>query len=149
LALPHHTNVFVIGDTASISQQGKALPGVAPVAMQEGRYVARAIDEQIEGKTNLQPFRYHDKGNLATVGRAFGLTVFGPLRLAGWFAWILWLSVHIFYLIGFRNRLMVFLQWAWAYVTHKRSARLITCEPTSDSCAQASPPERRTEVVSV
>lgn len=149
LALPHHANVFVIGDTASVSQQGKALPGVAPVAMQEGRYVARAIHEQMEGKTNLQPFHYHDKGNLATVGRAFGLTVFGPLRLAGWFAWILWLSVHIFYLIGFRNRLMVFLQWAWAYVTRKRSARLITCEPAPDSCVQVNSPEQKAKAVLV
>jgi NADH dehydrogenase len=75
--------------------------------------------------------------------------VFGPLRLAGWFAWILWLSVHIFYLIGFRNRLMVFLQWAWAYVTRKRSARLITCEPAPDSCVQINSPEQKAKAVLV
>lgn len=126
LTLPQHSNVFVIGDTASVSQQGKVLPGVAPVAMQEGRYVAQAILRQIAGKGDAQPFYYYDKGNLATVGRAFGLVVLGPLRLTGWFAWVLWLSVHIFYLIGFRNRLVVMFQWAWAYVTRARSARLIT-----------------------
>lgn len=110
LTLPLHPHVFVIGDTASVRQQGKVLPGVAPVAIQEGRYVAWAIRCQVAGKDNVQPFRYHEKGNLATVGRAFGLVVLGPLRLTGWLAWILWLSVHILYLIGFRNRLAVMLQ---------------------------------------
>ena len=143
LALPQHPNVFVIGDTASVSQQGKPLPGVAPVAMQEGRYVARVIRQQVVGrerKTSMPPFRAHDKGNLATVGRAYGLVVLGPVRLSGWLAWILWLSVHIFYLIGFRNRLIVMLQWAWAYVTRKRSARLITCEPSLDLGPEAGVP---------
>jgi NADH dehydrogenase len=132
LRLPAHPNVFVIGDTAGVSQQGKSLPGVAPVAMQEGRYVAQAIRRQVAGKDHRPPFRYHDRGNLATVGRAFGVVVLGPVQLTGWLAWLLWLSVHIFYLIGFRNRLMVLFQWAWAYVTRQRSARLITCEPSAE-----------------
>lgn len=130
LTLPNHPNVFVIGDTAGVSQQGKPLPGVAPVAMQEGRYVVQAIRRQIAGKDHRPPFRYHGRGNLATVGRAFGVVVLGPVQLTGWLAWLLWLSVHIFYLIGFRNRLVVLFQWAWAYVTRQRSARLITCEPS-------------------
>jgi NADH dehydrogenase len=131
LTLPNQPNVFVIGDTASVSQDEKPLPGVAPVAMQEGQYVADAITRQVAGKERAQPFRYRNRGNLATVGRAYGLVDVGPLRLAGFLAWVLWLTVHIVYLIGFRNRLLVMTQWAWAYVTRQRSARLITCGPAS------------------
>jgi NADH dehydrogenase len=131
LSVPDHANVFVIGDTASVIQDGKPLPGVAPVAMQEGRYVAQAIARRIAGKAPEPPFRYHNRGNLATVGRAFGIMERGRLQLWGWLGWVLWLSVHIFYLIGFRNRLLVMIQWAWAYLTHQRSARLITCSPAS------------------
>lgn len=132
LTLPNQPNVFVIGDTASVSQDGKPLPGVAPVAMQEGHYVADAIIRQVAGKERAQPFRYRNRGNLATVGRAFGLVAIGPVRLSGLLAWVMWLSVHIMYLIGFRNRFLVMLQWAWAYVTRQKSARLITCEPSSE-----------------
>jgi NADH dehydrogenase len=132
LGVPGHRTVFVIGDTASVIQDGKPLPGVAPVAMQQGRYVAQVITRRVAGKASELPFRYHNRGNLATVGRAFGLMERGRLRLWGWFAWALWLSVHIFYLIGFRNRLLVMVQWAWAYLTHQRSARLITCNPVPE-----------------
>lgn len=135
LTLPTRPNVFVIGDTASVNGDGKPLPGVAPVAMQEGRYVADAIARQVAGQEQAQPFRYRNKGNLATVGRAFGLVDMGPVHLSGLVAWVMWLSVHIAYLIGFRNRLLVMLQWAWAYITRQKSARLITCEQT---CTQAS-----------
>lgn len=135
LSLPGYPNVFVIGDTASLSQDGKPLPGVAPVAMQEGRYVAQVIAQRVAGKKGMTPFRYHSHGNLATVGRSFAVVESGPLHLTGFLAWVMWLVVHIFYLIGFRNRLLVMLQWAWEYVTHQRSARLITCgdavEPSS------------------
>jgi NADH dehydrogenase len=129
LSVPDHPTVFVIGDTASVIQDGKPLPGVAPVAMQQGRYVAREIIRRVAGKAAATPFRYYNRGNLATVGRAFGLLERGRLHLSGWLTWTLWLSVHIFYLIGFRNRLLVMVQWAWAYLTHQRSARLITCNP--------------------
>lgn len=132
LTLPGAPNVFVIGDTASVNQDGKPLPGVAPVAMQEGRYVARAIARRVAGKRPEPPFRYHNRGNLATIGRFFGIIEVGRLRLWGFLAWVLWLSVHIVYLIGFRNRFLVLFQWAWAYLTHQRSARLITCNPSPE-----------------
>jgi NADH dehydrogenase FAD-containing subunit len=125
-------DVFVIGDTASRSQDGKPLPGVAPVAMQDGRYVARVITRRVMGKPPEPPFRYRDRGNLATVGRAFGIMERGRLHLWGRLARVLWLSVHIFYLIGFRTRVLVMIQWAWAYLTRQRSARLITCNPARD-----------------
>lgn len=127
LSLPGHPNVFVIGDTASLSQDGKPLPGVAPVAMQEGRYVAQVIAQRVAGKKGGPPFRYRSHGNLATVGRSFAVVDSGPLHLTGFLAWVMWLVVHIFYLIGFRNRLLVILQWGWEYLTRQRSARLITC----------------------
>ncbi len=131
LSLPGHPNVFVIGDTASVMQDGKLLPGVAPVAMQEGRYVASLIAQKVAGKdgnNDVPPFHYHDKGSLATVGRSFGIVDIGRFRLSGFFAWVMWLFIHIFYLIGFRNRFVVMFQWAWAYLTYQRGARLITFE---------------------
>jgi len=131
LSLPDHPQVFVLGDTASVSQDGKPLPGVAPVAMQEGRYVASVLADRVAGKAHLKPFRYRNKGNLATVGRSFGIVERGSLRLSGLLAWVIWLVVHIVYLIGFRNRFLVLFQWAWAYMTYQRSARLITGEPTA------------------
>jgi NADH:ubiquinone reductase (H+-translocating) len=131
LSLPGHPQVFVLGDTASVSQNGKPLPGVAPVAMQEGRYVARVIADRVAGKAHLQPFRYRNKGNLATVGRSFGIVDMAPLRIAGFLAWMIWLVVHIVYLIGFRKRLLVLFQLSWAYLTYQRGARLITGEPTT------------------
>ena len=128
LSLPEHPNVFVIGDTASVMQDGKLLPGVAPVAMQEGIYVASLIVQKVAGVDNVRPFHYHDKGSLATVGRSFGIVDIGRFRFSGFFAWAMWLVIHIFYLIGFRNRFLVMFQWAWAYLTFQRGARLITFE---------------------
>ncbi|GAC1430985.1 MAG: NAD(P)/FAD-dependent oxidoreductase [Ktedonobacteraceae bacterium] len=125
LTIPGHTNVFVIGDTASVFQNGKPLPGVAPVAMQEGVYAGSVIANRVAGKEKRQPFHYRNKGNLATVGRAYGLADFGFLRLTGFMGWSFWLAVHIFFLIGFRNRFLVLFQWAWAYLTFQRGARLI------------------------
>lgn len=122
------SNIFVIGDTASVTQDGKLLPGVAPVAMQAGRYVAAVIAQRVAGKEQTTPFRYRNKGNLATVGRSFAVLELGKLRLTGFFAWVLWLTIHIFYLIGFRNRFLVFFQWMWAYFTFQRGTRLITFE---------------------
>jgi NADH:ubiquinone reductase (H+-translocating) len=127
LSLPGHPNVFVIGDTASALQDGKLLPGVAPVAMQAGRYVASIIAQRVAGKKQVAtPFRYRNKGNLATVGRSFAVLEIGKIRLTGFVAWAVWLTVHIFYLIGFRNRFLVFFQWTWAYFTFQRGTRLIT-----------------------
>ncbi len=128
LTLPGHPEVFVIGDTASLMENGKPLPGVAPVAMQQGRYVARAIRRRLAGKTNNAPFHYRNKGNLATIGRSYAITDLGFLKLTGFVAWLIWLVVHIFYLIGFRNRMLVMAQWAWAYLTYQHGARLITEE---------------------
>lgn len=126
LLLPGTQNVFVIGDTASVVQKGKPLPGVAPVAMQQGRYVATAIHERIAGRVQIPVFHYVNKGNLATVGRSFGLADFGFARISGFIGWLLWLLVHIVFLISFRNRALVLFQWAWAYLTFQRGARLIT-----------------------
>jgi NADH dehydrogenase len=128
LTLPGHPEVFVIGDTASVKGTEKPLPGVAPVAMQQGRYVAKVIRRRLAGKKADKPFHYHDKGNLATIGRSYAITDLGFLKLTGFIAWVIWLVVHIFYLIGFRNRLLVMTQWAWAYLTYQRGARLITEE---------------------
>jgi NADH dehydrogenase len=123
--------VFVIGDLASLKQDGRPLPGVAPVAMQEGRHVARLIAALARGRTGAgarPPFRYHNLGDMATIGRAAAVADFGRFRLKGWIAWVVWLFVHIMKLTGFRNRLVVLVQWAWAYFTYQRSIRLITGE---------------------
>lgn len=125
LTVAGHSNIFVIGDTALVEQNGKHLPGLAPVAMQEAEYVASVITDRITGNAHPQPFRYVDKGTLATVGRGFGIVDIGPIRFAGFFAWMTWLFVHILFLIGFRNRVLVFLQYAWTYVTFQRGTRII------------------------
>jgi len=135
LSLVGHPEVFVIGDLAAAKDdQGKQLPGVAPVAIQQGRFVAKLIRHEIEGKrqsksgtTSSRPsFHYWDKGSLATIGRAAAVAQFGKIHISGFIAWLSWLFVHIFFLIGFRNRLLVFIDWAWSYFTYERSARLIT-----------------------
>ena len=131
LSLPDYPNVFVIGDTASVMQDGKPLPGIAPVAMQEAHYVASLIEQRRAGTTETQPFHYRNKGNLATIGRSYGIADFGWLHFGGFVGWVLWLAVHIFFLIGFRNRVIVFFQWAWAYLTFQRGARLITFDSSS------------------
>ena len=126
LSIPGHPEVFVIGDLASLKDdQGKTLPGVAPVAMQEGAATAGNIERDLHGEAR-QNFHYFDKGNLATIGRAAAVAQFGKLHISGFVAWLSWLFVHIFFLIGFRNRLIVLIQWAWSYLTYERGARLIT-----------------------
>jgi NADH dehydrogenase len=126
LSLPGHPEVFVIGDLASLKHaEGTQLPGVAPVAMQQGTWVARQIAADLAGNPRA-PFRYVDKGSLATIGRAAAVAQFGKLHISGYLAWLAWLFVHIFFLIGFRNRILVMIQWAWSYFTYDRSARLIT-----------------------
>lgn len=125
LTVPGHSEIFVIGDAANLEFRGTVLPGVAPVAMQEGRYVAEAIVERLRGHTPA-PFHYRDKGSLAVIGRAAGVADFGKLRFQGWPAWFLWLTVHIMYLAEFRNRLIVFVRWGFQFLTFDRGARLIT-----------------------
>jgi NADH dehydrogenase len=129
LTIPGHGEVFVIGDLAAVERDGKPVPGVAPAAIQMGQHVARSIRRTLAGHPP-EPFRYWDKGNFATIGRgkAVGDT-FGGLRLWGLPAWIAWLAIHIFFLIGFRNRVLVIFQWAYSYVTFRRGARLITGPP--------------------
>ncbi|MBI2187198.1 MAG: NAD(P)/FAD-dependent oxidoreductase [Acidobacteria bacterium] len=126
LSVPGHPEVFVIGDAAAaVDRDGRQLPGVAPVAIQQAQHVARGILRRLRGASTA-PFAYRDKGNLAIVGRGAAIADLGWLRFSGVLAWIFWLFLHIFELIGFRNRLMVLVQWAVAYVTFQRSVRLIT-----------------------
>ena len=125
LSLAGHREIFVIGDLAKVIQDGEMLPGIAPVAMQQARYVARAIQARIRNET-VPPFRYRDRGNLAVIGRARAVALIGGFSFWGYPAWLLWLFVHLMYLVAFENRLIVFLQWAWSYFTRNRRARLIT-----------------------
>jgi NADH dehydrogenase len=140
LSIPKHPEVFVIGDLAALKDaSGNMLPGVAPVAILEGRFVASLIRREIraaaEAGGNSMPgaepaprkaFHYYDKGSLATIGRAAAIAQFGKIHISGFPAWLAWLFVHILFLIGFRNRVLVFIQWAWSYFTYERGARLIT-----------------------
>jgi NADH:ubiquinone reductase (H+-translocating) len=151
LSLPGHPEVFVIGDLAALKDKsGKMLPGVAPVAILEGRYVAKLIARESNGGVDPRPpFHYFDKGSLATIGRAAAVAQFGKIHISGFIAWLAWLFIHILFLIGFQNRVLVFIQWAWSYFTYERGARLITGsttlpgwnEPPSQSPG-ASQPER-------
>jgi NADH dehydrogenase len=125
LTVPGAPEVFVIGDLAALEQDGEAVPGVAPAAIQEGRHAAANILRAIRGEPYV-PFRYRDCGTLATVGRAAAVAELGPVRVSGWAAWLLWLFVHILWLIGFRNRFLVVFEWAWTYLRSERGARLIT-----------------------
>jgi NADH dehydrogenase len=133
LSLPGYPEVFAIGDLAlAVGEDGQPVPGVSPAAMQMGRYVARAIEDELGGRTNRSsrpPFRYRDKGTLATIGRSAAVAWIGRIRVSGLFAWIMWLCVHLIFLMGFRNRLAVFIQWVYSYFTYKRSARIITYLP--------------------
>jgi NADH:ubiquinone reductase (H+-translocating) len=126
LAVPGNRDIFVLGDTASVpGPDGKPLPGIAPVAKAQGNYVAARIVAELEGRA-WPPFRYSDLGSLATVGRKSAVVQIGRLRLTGFIAWLIWSVAHIYFLIGFRNRLSVVLNWAWNYFTFQRGTRLIT-----------------------
>jgi len=130
LTVPDHSDVFVIGDLASLKdEQGNLLPGVAPAAMQQGRYVAKIIAADLK-KSPRKNFHYFDKGSLATIGRAAAVAQIRKIHISGYFAWLAWLFIHIMFLIGFRNRLIVLIQWAWSYLTYERGVRLITGEMT-------------------
>ncbi|HUP61979.1 MAG TPA: NAD(P)/FAD-dependent oxidoreductase [Thermoanaerobaculia bacterium] len=130
LTIPGHKDVFVIGDLAAVKQRdGSFVPGVAPAAIQEGQHTAMNLERALEGQP-LRAFHYRDKGSLATIGRAAAVADLGKLKLSGFIAWFAWLAIHIFFLIGFRNRFLVITQWAWAYLTYQRGARLITGSPS-------------------
>jgi NADH:ubiquinone reductase (H+-translocating) len=130
-SVPGHPEIFVIGDLARFEQDGKPLPGVAQVAMQQGAYVAKLISARLRGNA-AAPFRYFDKGNLAVIGRAAAVAQIGPLHLSGLLAWIIWLFVHLMYLVEFSNRVLVFVQWGFFYLTFNRGARLITGDEGED-----------------
>ncbi len=134
LSVPGQPNVFVVGDMAAVKHGEGMVPGVAPAAMQMGRYAAAAIVARIKG-AQVKPFKYADKGSLATIGRSRAVAQFGNWGFSGILAWSFWLWLHVFFLIGFRNRVVVMLEWFWAYLTFQRSARIILDEP-------AAPPRR-------
>jgi NADH dehydrogenase len=143
LSVPGAHDVFVIGDLASIASDGKPVPGLSPAAMQEGRHAARNIKRQIRGEPTL-PFHYRDKGTLATIGKAAAVADIAGLHLSGVVAWLMWLFIHIFFLIGFRNRFIVIVEWAWTYMRNDRGARLITgdIEPLLERGEKPMKPER-------
>ena len=121
-----HPEIFVIGDLANFSHQtGQPLPGIAPPAIQQGAYVAKAIIRRLRGE-KIVPFHYRDKGTLATLGRGAAVADLNWLRISGLPAWLLWIFIHLLYMVEFQNRLLVFIQWGWFYFTYDRSARLIT-----------------------
>lgn len=126
LSIPNHPDIFVLGDQAHYKWgiNAEPLPGLAPVAMQQGRFIAKYLMAKIEGET-LPKFKYVDKGQMATIGRSRAVAMFRGLEFHGFIAWMAWLVVHIYYLIGFKNRLFVLFQWAWTYLTYRRGARLI------------------------
>jgi NADH:ubiquinone reductase (H+-translocating) len=125
LALPGHPEAFAIGDMARFEQDGAPLPGISPVAMQQARFFAETIAREEDHRPRRE-FRYHDKGSMATIGRSRAVAQAGKIHLSGFLAWLAWLTVHIWYLIGFRSRLVVLITWAWSYLTYRRGARLIT-----------------------
>jgi NADH dehydrogenase len=127
LAIPGHPEAFVVGDICALQQDGKLLPGVAQVAKQGGAHAARNIMRSVRGEP-LEPFRYRDYGNMATIGRGSAVAEIGPVKASGLIAWLMWIFIHIFWLVGFRNRIAVFSEWAWAYTTFQRRVRLITGE---------------------
>jgi NADH dehydrogenase len=127
LSVPGHPEIFAIGDTATVSDaDGKPLPGVAPVAKQQGTYIGKLILARVQGGKAPRAFHYRNFGNLATIGRKAAVIDFGRIHLRGFPAWLIWTVAHIYFLMGFRNRLAVALQWLWAYLTFQRGARLIT-----------------------
>ena len=125
-SVPGHQEIFVIGDLAHFKDPaGKPLPGVAPVAMQQGRYVAKLIETRLRGQS-MPPFTYKDHGSMATIGRNAAVADFGWVRFGGYLAWLAWLFIHLIYLVEFENRLLVLLQWGWNYFMRNRAVRLIT-----------------------
>lgn len=148
LSLPSHPNIFVIGDLAHYAHQGdKPLPGIAAVAMQQGSYIAKLIKHRLSGK-ELAPFRYSDGGSLAVIGRNAAVADLGALKLSGLPAWVIWVFVHIYYLIEFDNKLVVMTQWAWNYLTRSQGARLITGKGVMPPVEESQPTESKTSLIS-
>jgi NADH dehydrogenase len=131
LSVPGHPEIFAVGDmTLVLDKNGKPVPGVSPAAMQEARHVARIIDAEIDGKTNARtPFKYWDKGTMATIGRSKAVAMVGKFKISGFFAWLAWLVLHLVFLVGFRNKIVVIIQWIYSYFAYKRGARIITNIP--------------------
>src|SRR5260370_6408831 len=125
LSVPGHPEIFVVGDTASLDQDGKPLPGVAQVAIQQGRYAGKLIQRRLTGKSTPGPFSYFDKGNMAVVGKGFAVLQSGKFHVSGFFAWLAWAGVHLQFLAQSNLRVSVFLQWVWTYLTGQRGSRLI------------------------
>jgi NADH dehydrogenase len=142
LSIPGHPEIFVIGDLARFEQDGEPLPGVAPVAIQEGHYVARVIRDRIAGRETAA-FHYFDKGSLAVIGRKSAVVQIGKIHLKGLIAWLIWLFVHLMYLVGFSNRVIVFFRWGIQYLTFDRGARLITGQSASFNAADVEVPVKR------
>jgi len=136
LTVSGHPEIFVVGDTASLDQDGRPLPGVAQVAMQQGRYAARLIRRRITGQASLKPFRYFDKGTMAVVGKGFAVLHSGWVNLSGFLAWMAWAAVHLQFLAQSSLRVSVFVQWVWTYLTGQRGARLIVNHHGSRSCGK-------------
>ena len=139
LSVPGHPQIFVIGDTASFDQDGKPLPGVAQVAMQQGRYLGRSLSRQLAGKPASGPFRYFDKGNMAVVGKGYAVLQSGKWQLSGFVPWLVWAAIHVQFLAQSYLRVSVFLQWVWTYLTGKRGSRLILpIQPTKQTTHHSS-----------
>jgi len=130
LSVPGHPRIYAVGDLAAVPYEGKLVPWLAPAAIQEGRHAARNIIRALRGESG-EAFHYRDKGTLATIGRSAAVADLGRIKLSGWIAWVGWLVIHIFFLIGFRNRFLVLFQWSWAYLTWDRGARLLTGRDTA------------------
>jgi NADH dehydrogenase len=149
LSLEGYPNVFVAGDQASYTHQtGSPLPGTAPVALQQGRFIGKTIRNEVKGKPRSK-FHFRDKGQMATIGRSRAIVEMGRLKLAGFFAWVVWLVVHVFYLTGFKNRVLVVMQWAWSYLSFRRGARLIVDRGWSPAEEQEPVTETENEEVTV
>jgi len=149
LSVQGHPNIFVVGDTASLAQDGKPLPGVAQVALQEGRYVGSLLRRRIRGDRPPAPFRYFDKGNMAVVGKGFAVLQSGPIHLSGFLAWLAWLGIHIQFLANTNLKLGVLVQWAWTFLTGQRGSRLIVNHHPTEPAAASAPAAARAPAASL
>ena len=131
-------SLLLVGDTASLQQDGKPLPGVAQVAMQQGRYVGKLIQRRVSELPAPPPFRYFDKGNMAVVGKGFAVLQSGPIRMSGFFAWLAWAAIHLQFLATANLRVAVFVQWVWTYLTGQRGSRLIVNHPAAATASRSS-----------
>lgn len=146
LTIPNYPDIFVVGDLAlRTDEHGKALPGVAQVAMQGGAYAAKTIVKRIKGEHNVKPFHYFNKGDLAVIGRAAAVADIFGVHLSGFIAWLVWVFIHLMYIVEFQSRIVVFVQWAFLYLTFNRGARLITGTAATDAVARAEPLTNRAE----